>query len=76
MVDDYMPDKVLNKIRMIIGIEKFDGTKKLIESARFKNYIDSNRNFKCLKNKIEKNVEKYLYSLIVFIISSLKISKQ
>ena len=35
MVDDYMLDKVLNKIRMIIGIEKFDGTKKLIESARF-----------------------------------------
>ena len=75
MVDDYMLDKVLNKIRMIIGIEKFDGTKKLIESTRFKNYIDSNRNFKCL-NKKEKNVEKYLHSLIVFVISSLKILKQ
>ena len=32
MVDDYMLDKVLNKIKIIIGIEKFDGTKMLIEA--------------------------------------------
>ena len=30
MVDDYMLDKVLDKIKEIIGIEKFDGTKILI----------------------------------------------
>ena len=30
MVDDYMLDKVLDKIKEIIGIEKFDGTEILI----------------------------------------------
>ena len=30
MVDDYMLDKVLDKIKEIIGIEKFDDTKILI----------------------------------------------
>ena len=31
MVDDYMLDKVLDKIKEIIAIEKFDNTKILIE---------------------------------------------
>ena len=30
MVDDYMLDKVLDKIKKIIGIEKFDNAKILI----------------------------------------------
>ena len=32
MVDDYMLDKVLDKIKMILGIEKFDNTKILIKT--------------------------------------------
>ena len=32
MVDDYMLDKVLDKIKMIIGIKKFDDAKVLIET--------------------------------------------
>ena len=32
MVDDYMLDKALDKIKGIIGIEKIDGTKILIET--------------------------------------------
>ena len=32
MVGDYMLDKVLDKIKMIIGIKKFDDTKILIEA--------------------------------------------
>ena len=32
MVDDYMLDKVLDKIKMIIGIKKFDDSKVLIET--------------------------------------------
>ena len=32
MVDDYMIDKVLDKINMIRGIEKVDDTKTLIET--------------------------------------------
>ena len=32
MVDDYMLDKVLDKIKEIIAIEKFDNTKILIET--------------------------------------------
>ena len=31
MVDDYLLDKVLDKIKEIIGIEKFDDTKILID---------------------------------------------
>ena len=31
MVDDYMLDKALNKVKMITCIEKFDDTKILIE---------------------------------------------
>ena len=31
VIDDYMLDKVLDKIKKIIGIEKFDDTKKLID---------------------------------------------
>ena len=33
IVDDYMLDKVLDKIKMIIGFEKFDDTKILIETG-------------------------------------------
>ena len=32
MIDDYMPDKVLDKIKEIIGFKKFDDTKILIET--------------------------------------------
>ena len=32
MVDDYMLDKVINKIKEIIGIKKFDRTKILVET--------------------------------------------
>ena len=32
MVDDYMLDKILDKIKEIMGIEKFDDTKILIDS--------------------------------------------
>ena len=32
MVDDYMVDKVLDKVKEIIGIEKFDDTKILINA--------------------------------------------
>ena len=32
MVDDYILDKVLDKIKMILGIEKFDNTKILIKT--------------------------------------------
>ena len=32
MVDDYMPDKSLDKIKEIIGIEQFHNTKILIEA--------------------------------------------
>ena len=32
MVDDYMTDKVLEKIKEIIGLEKFDDTKILIDT--------------------------------------------
>ena len=32
MVGDYMLDKVLDKIKMIIGIKKFEDTKILIEA--------------------------------------------
>ena len=32
MVDDYMLDKVLNKFKGLIGIEKFHDTKILIDS--------------------------------------------
>ena len=32
MVDDYMLGKVLNKIKEILGIEKFDDTKILIDT--------------------------------------------
>ena len=32
MVDDYMQVKVLDKIKEIIGIERFDGTKILIDT--------------------------------------------
>ena len=31
MVDDYMLDKVLDKIKEILGTEKFDDTKTLME---------------------------------------------
>ena len=33
MVDDYMLNKVLDQIREIIGLEKFDGTKILIDTV-------------------------------------------
>ena len=46
MVDDYMLDKVLVKIKEIIGIEKFDDTKifidtddKLPDDTTFKNVV-------------------------------------
>ena len=32
IVDDYIPGKVLGKIKEIIGIEKFDDTKFLIDT--------------------------------------------
>ena len=32
MVDDYILDKVLDKVKEIIGIEKFDDTKILIDT--------------------------------------------
>ena len=32
MVDDYMVDKVLDKIKELIGIEKFDDTKIMINT--------------------------------------------
>ena len=32
MVDDYILDKVLDKIKKIVDIEKFDDTKTLIEN--------------------------------------------
>ena len=32
MIDDYVLDKVLDKIEEIIGIEKFEGTKILIDT--------------------------------------------
>ena len=32
MVDDYMVDKVLDKIKELIGIEKFDDTKIIINT--------------------------------------------
>ena len=32
MVDDYMLDKVLNKIKEIIGIKNFDDTKILMDA--------------------------------------------
>ena len=33
MVDDYMLNKVLDQIKEIIGLEKFDGTKILIDTV-------------------------------------------
>ena len=46
MVDDYMLDKVLDKIKKIIGIEKFDDTKiligmddKLPDDVTLKNFV-------------------------------------
>ena len=33
MIDDYILDKVLGKIKMIIDIEKFDDTKILIDTG-------------------------------------------
>ena len=32
MIDDYVPDKILDKIKEIIGIEKVDDTKVLIDT--------------------------------------------
>ena len=32
MVDDYMLDKVLGKVKLIIGIEKFNDTQKLTDT--------------------------------------------
>ena len=32
MTEDYILDKMLNNIKMIIGAEKFDNTKKLINT--------------------------------------------
>ena len=32
MVDDYVPDKVLDKIKKVIGIEHFDNNKILIDT--------------------------------------------
>ena len=32
MIDDYVLDKVLDKIKEILGIEKFDSTKILIDA--------------------------------------------
>ena len=32
MIDDYMVDKILHKIKEIVGIEKFDNTKIFINA--------------------------------------------
>ena len=32
MTEDYILDKMLNNIKMIIGAEKFDNTKKLVNT--------------------------------------------
>lgn len=32
MIDNYMLDRVLDKITMIVGIEKFDNTKVLVDT--------------------------------------------
>ena len=40
MIDDYMLNKVLNKIKEIIGTEKFDNTNTLIDTDdQLSNYI-------------------------------------
>ena len=65
MVDDYMLDKILDKIKEIIGIEKFDDTKILIDSDdKMSDYITF-KNVVILMTCVMKDGNKFYLQLFL-----------